>query len=114
MTQLAAQLEDQMSDVSLSDLTAIAATVRSKVESIDLAPPRLISIWEITTWILPMAPEHLRRVLAAEPDLPQGSTGVEGGTRWFTPAEVAQLRSYFAPRSRKGRYQPQRVANDRH
>ena len=73
--------------------------------------PRLISIWEITTWILPMAPEHLRRVLAAEPSLPQGSTGVEGGTRWFTPAEVTILRAHFAARGRNRRYQPLRPAN---
>lgn len=64
----------------------------------DSLAPRPISIWEITTWILPMAPEHLRRVLAAEPALPQGRAGggAEGGTRWFTAAEVAVLRGHFA------------------
>ena len=57
---------------------------------------RDVSIWEITTWILPMAPEHLRRVLAQHPELPQGQTGTEGGTRWFTLADVAILRHHFA------------------
>jgi chromosome partitioning protein len=99
-----------MPESSLSDLASLAASARPAPDPTPLAPPRLISIWEITSWILPMAPEHLRRVLAAEPDLPQGSAGVEGGTRWFTAAEVATLRAHFAPRSRKGRYQPQRPA----
>jgi chromosome partitioning protein len=58
-----------------------------------------------------MAPEHLRRVLAATPNLPQGSAGIEGGTRWFTPAEVATLRRHFSQGSRKARYQPQRPAH---
>lgn len=65
---------------------------------------RAVSIWEITTWILPMAAEHLRRVLRQNPDLPQGQVGgsagpdarSEGGTRWFSLAEVATLRHHFA------------------
>lgn len=69
---------------------------------------RLFSIWEITTWILPMAPEHFRRVLAAEPTLPQGSAGTEGGTRWFSAADLAGLRAHFAKGSRGGRYRPAR------
>ena len=92
---------------SLADLTRLASSLADPAVA-DAPPPRLISIWEITSWILPMAPEHLRRVLAATPDLPQGSAGVEGGTRWFTPAEVATLRSHFSQSPRKSRYQPQR------
>lgn len=92
---------------SLSDLTSLASGL-TEPALVDPARPRLISIWEITSWILPMAPEHLRRVLAATPDLPQGSSGVEGGTRWFTPAEVATLRRHFSQSARKARYQPQR------
>lgn len=92
---------------SLSDLTSLASGL-TEPALVDPARPRLISIWEITSWILPMAPEHLRRVLAATPDLPQGSSGVEGGTRWFTPAEVATLRRHFSQSARKTRYQPQR------
>ncbi len=94
---------------SLPDLTSLASSLTEPALS-EPAAPRLISIWEITSWILPMAPEHLRRVLAATPDLPQGSTGVEGGTRWFTAAEVATLRRHFSQSSRKARYLPQRSA----
>ena len=71
-------------------------------------PERLFSIWEITTWILPMAPEHFRRVLAASPYLPQGSAGAEGGTRWFTTADLARLRAHFAGGARGARYRPAR------
>ena len=74
------------------------------------APPRRFSIWEITSWILPMAPEHLRRVLAAHPDLPQGQAGLEGATRWFSAADLATLRAHFASTSRRDRWQPRRPA----
>jgi len=95
---------------SLPDLTNLASSLTEPALT-EPAPTRLISIWEIISWILPMAPEHLRRVLAASPDLPQGSAGVEGGTRWFTPAEVTTLRGHFSQSTRKARYQPQRPAN---
>ena len=95
---------------SLPDLTALANSLTEPTLA-EPGPPRLISIWEITSWILPMAPEHLRRVLAASPDLPQGSAGVEGGTRWFTAAQVATLRRHFSQSARKARYQPQRPAD---
>jgi len=76
-------------------------------------PDRPISIWEITRWILPMAPEHLRRVLAAEPDLPQGEGAVDGGTRWFSPADLAALRRHFARPGAKARHLPARPAGAR-
>lgn len=100
----------QMPPPSLETLFTLAETCPQTAPP-SKPEPRLISIWEITSWILPMAPEHLRRVLAAEPSLPQGSAGVEGGTRWFTPADVAILRGHFAARSRTRRYQPLRPAS---
>lgn len=95
--------------LSLPDLSSLASRLAEPALT-EVAPPRLISIWEITSWILPMAPEHLRRVLAASPDLPQGHAGIEGGTRWFTATEVATLRRHFSQSTRKARYQPQRPA----
>lgn len=77
------------------------------------SPPsqaRSVSIWEITTWILPMAPEHLRRVLAQNPHLPQGVAGSEGGTRWFSLGDIAALRAHFGAVSRGNRYGPKRPA----
>ena len=95
---------------TLPDLAALANSLVAMPNAAARPAARLISIWEITQWILPMAPEHLRRVLAATPDLPQGQAGSEGGTRWFTAAEVAALRTHFAQGPRKGRYHPQRPA----
>lgn len=91
-----------MPPVSPLDLAIFAQGFAAKPD--DLAG-RLFSIWEITSWILPMAPEHLRRVLAKEPGLPQGEAGAEGGTRWFTAADVARLRQYFTQGPRGARYQ---------
>ena len=43
-----------------------------------------------------MAPAHFRRVLRANPALPQGRTETEGGAKWFTLDEVLRLRAHFA------------------
>lgn len=58
-------------------------------------PPRRLTLSEITGHVLPMAPEHLRRVLAAHPELPQGQAA-PGNTRRFSPAETGALRAHFA------------------
>ena len=55
---------------------------------------RRFSLWEITRYLLPVAPAHLRRVIRANPELPQGEG--EGGSRWFTLEEVLELRRFFA------------------
>ncbi|MDO8327899.1 MAG: AAA family ATPase [Cypionkella sp.] len=99
-----------MPRTTISDILSVAEACALTTSPLPAPPARLFSIWEITQWLLPMAPEHLRRCLAAEPGLPQGSAGIEGGTRWFTATEVSLLRSYFAGRSRRSRYQPARPA----
>lgn len=102
----------------MGENTATAATLSTVAAGWDTAWPRaatvasphpppdarLVSIWEITTWILPMAAEHLRRVLRQNPALPQGhnlgsadtDTRSDGATRWFSLADVASLRRHFA------------------
>ena len=84
-----------MPPLTLTDLATFAAAAQTP-RTVPPVAARDVSIWEITTWILPMTPEHLRRVLAQNPDLPQGRVGIEGGTRWFTLPQVAQLRQHFA------------------
>lgn len=70
---------------------------------------RKFSIWEITRYLIPVAPAHLRRVLAANPNLPQGETETERGARWFTLDEVLALRRFFAAEgSRAKEYEPYR------
>ena len=68
---------------------------------------RLFSTWEITRYLIPVAPPHFRRVLRANPALPQGLSETEGGAKWFTLDEVLRLRAHFAAEgSRAKDYRP--------
>ena len=70
---------------------------------------RLFSTWEITRYLIPVAQAHFRRVLKANPDLPQGQSETEGGAKWFTLDEVLRLRAFFAAEGRKSKdYLPYR------
>ncbi len=70
---------------------------------------RLFSTWEITKYLIPVAPAHFRRVLRQNPDLPQGRSETEGGAKWFTLDEVLQLRVHFAAQGSKAKaYLPYR------
>ncbi len=70
---------------------------------------RLFSTWEITKYLIPVAPAHFRRVLRQNPDLPQGVTETEGGARWFTLDEVLRLRAHFGAEGSKAKeYMPYR------
>ena len=64
---------------------------------------RLFSTWEITRYLIPVAQAHFRRVLKANPDLPQGSSETEGGAKWFTLDEVLVLRAHFAAQGSKAK-----------
>ena len=112
-------LRDLDPPVGTQDFAAIAATcVRGRD---DLAGRghetggrkrlRLFSTWEITRYLIPVAPAHFRRVLRANPALPRGRTETEGGTKWFTLDEVLRLRAHFAAEgSRAKPYLPWRAA----
>jgi cellulose biosynthesis protein BcsQ len=70
---------------------------------------RLFSTWEITRYLIPVATAHFRRVLKANPALPQGRSETEGGAKWFTLDEVLRLRAHFAAEgSRAKEYLPYR------
>ena len=72
---------------------------------------RLFSTWEITRYLIPVAQAHFRRVLRANPALPQGRTETAGGAKWFTLDEVLRLRAHFAAEgSRAKPYAPWRPA----
>ncbi|MEJ6396200.1 AAA family ATPase [Gymnodinialimonas sp. 2305UL16-5] len=62
---------------------------------------RRFSTWEITRYLIPVAPAHFRRVLRQNPDLPQGMTETDGGAKWFTLDEVLRLRAHFASEGSK-------------
>ena len=70
---------------------------------------RRFNIWEITQYMLPVTPQHLRRVLKANPDLPQGTTDTPGGQRWFTLAEVNAIRDFLDAEGQQAKgYRPWR------
>src|SRR6056297_4021965 len=70
---------------------------------------RRFSTWEITKYLIPVAPAHFRRVLRQNPALPQGTTETEGGAKWFTLDEVLRLRAHFAAEGSKAKdYRPYR------
>ena len=72
---------------------------------------RPFSTWEITKYLIPVAPAHFRRVLRANPALPQGRAETQGGARWFSLDEVLRLRAHFAAEgSRAKPYAPWRPA----
>ncbi|MBR9823393.1 MAG: AAA family ATPase [Rhodobacteraceae bacterium] len=62
---------------------------------------RLFSTWEITRYLIPVATPHFRRVLKANPELPQGRSESDGGAKWFTLDEVLRLRAHFAAEGSK-------------
>ncbi|MBF9036658.1 AAA family ATPase [Rhodobacterales bacterium HKCCE2091] len=64
---------------------------------------RRFSTWEITRYLIPVAPAHFRRVLRQNPDLPQGLSETEGGAKWFTLDEVLRLRAHFAAEGSKSK-----------
>ena len=70
---------------------------------------RLFSTWEITKYLIPVAPAHFRRVLRQNPDLPQGRSETEGGAKWFALDEVLRLRAHFGSQGSKAKeYLPYR------
>ena len=94
----AEKLPDPIDTTRFAKAAAFCAKGREDMARRGYAPDgekrlRKFSIWEITKYLIPIAPAHLRRVLKANEDLPQGE-GV-GGSKWFTLEEVLALRNYF-------------------
>lgn len=70
---------------------------------------RRFGVWEITTFMLPVSAQHLRRVLKAHPDLPQGEAEKPGGAKTFTLEEVNAIRSFLEAEGQQGKgYRPYR------
>lgn len=95
----AARLSDPIDTARFAKAAAFGSKGREDLAKRGYAPDgrkrlRRFSTWEICRYLLPVAAAHLRRVLKANPDLPQGEG--EGGTKWFTLEEIMVLRSHFA------------------
>ncbi|MEM9196257.1 MAG: AAA family ATPase [Pseudomonadota bacterium] len=97
---------------SLAEAASRAAAGRGDLlarghEAGDPRALRRFSTWEVTRYLIPVATAHFRRVLKANPALPQGQSDTPGGTRWFTLQEVLALREHFAAEgSRSKEYKP--------
>jgi cellulose biosynthesis protein BcsQ len=112
----AGDLGDPVGTLDIAELARLAARGREDLASRGLNREgtrslRLFSTWEVTRYLIPVAAAHFRRVLQANPALPQGRCETEGGTRWFSLAEVLALRDFFAAGgSRAKEYKPFRPA----
>ncbi|MGR3660747.1 MAG: AAA family ATPase [Paracoccaceae bacterium] len=72
---------------------------------------RLFSVLEITRYLIPVATGHFRRVLKANPALPQGRRKTKSGAKWFTLDEILQLKAHFGTEGSKAKeYLPYRPA----
>ena len=106
-----------MGTADFAEIAALCAQGRDDLARRGHAGPdggkelRLFSTWEITRYLIPVAPAHFRRVLRANPGLPQGRTETTGGAKWFSLDEVLRLRAHFAAEgSRAKPYLPWRPA----
>lgn len=72
---------------------------------------RRFNIWEITQYMLPLTPQHLRRVLKSNPNLPQGDVA-KGNTRWFSLEDITVIREFLDEEGQTGKgYRPYRPEN---
>lgn len=107
-------LEEPVGTRDLSRIAALCAQGRADLiarghEANGGRSLRLFSTWEITKYLIPVAPAHFRRVLRANPALPQGSAETQGGAKWFTLDEVLRLRAHFAAEGSSAKeYKPYR------
>ena len=97
--EMAERLGDPVDTARFAKAAAFCAKGRDDLARRGYAPDgrkrlRRFSLWEITRYMIPVAPAHLRRVLKANAQLPQGEG--DGGTRWFTLEEVMALRAHLA------------------
>ena len=100
---------DQFSEIAAACLNGRTDLASRGMDETGQKSLRLFSTWEITRYLIPVAPAHFRRVLRNNPDLPQGQAETEGGAKWFTLDEVLRLRAHFgAEGSRAKEYLPYR------
>ena len=101
-----AYLQD-MYERSLAQQAAVRRATFSPSEVKTLRP---FSIWEISTFMFDVPADTLRKKLAEDPSLPQGSVEEDGRQRWFSLLEINELRRRvrfrgraFLPERPKGR-----------
>ncbi|WP_171102227.1 AAA family ATPase [Ruegeria sp. HKCCD7255] len=78
-----------MNERSLAQQAAVRRATFSPSDEKVLRP---FSIWEISQFMFDVPADTLRKKLADDPSLPQGATEDEGRQRWFSLAEINELR----------------------
>ncbi len=78
-----------MNERSLAQQASVRKATFSPSEIKTLRP---FSIWEISTFMFDVPADTLRKKLAEDPSLPQGVVEDDGRQRWFTLAEINELR----------------------
>ncbi|MBY5974763.1 AAA family ATPase [Ferrimonas balearica] len=97
--EAASHLSEPITTTRFAKAATFAARGRDDLAKRGYAPDgakrlRKFSTWEVCRYLIPVGAGHLRRVLKAHPELPQG-TG-DGNSKWFTLDEVLRLRDHFA------------------
>ena len=78
-----------MNERSLAQQVAVRRATFSPAETKTLRP---FSIWEISQFMFGVPADTLRKKLAEDPSLPQGTVEDDGRQRWFDLAEINELR----------------------
>lgn len=104
--QAAKALSEPINTARFAKAAAFVARGRDDLAKRGYAPDgkkrlRKFSTWEVCKYLIPVNPAHLRRVLKANEDLPQGEG--EGGSKWFTLEDILRLRDHFAEEGAKDR-----------
>ncbi|MEP5761542.1 MAG: AAA family ATPase [Litoreibacter sp.] len=106
------RLGDPIDTARFAKAASFAARGRDELAKSGHAPDgqkrlRKFSTWEVCKYLIPVAPAHFRRVLKANPNLPQGIG--EGTSKWYALEDVITLRNHFASEGAANReYQPYR------
>ena len=109
-----ADLQDPVDTIALQSIAEACRQGRDDLASrgLDASGTRSLrrfSTWEITKYLIPVAPAHFRRILRQNPNLPQGISETEGGAKWFTLDEVLKLRAHLGQEGSKAKeYTPYR------
>ncbi len=86
-----------MNERSLSQQAAVRRATFSPGEVKALRP---FSIWEISQFMFDVPADTLRKKLADDPSLPQGTVEDDGRQRWYSLAEINELRRRLRFRGR--------------
>ncbi len=89
-----------LQDMNERSLAQQAAVRRATFSPSEVKTLRPFSIWEISTFMFDVPADTLRKKLAEDPSLPQGTVEDDGRQRWFSLQEINELRRRIRFRGR--------------